>query len=208
MTMLRTVWTLTKWMKEIKAFISARGVPSLYLAQLAKAVASMNLPTDSDFENDSIEECLIRCLTLPAGQKLTDPFQMTSLSSYFSQLPPFGLMDIFNHLIMSKADCGKSMLSSCCSFEEYNLCLNGHIQSLAVKNQCHQGLVQFFMFVAGVISTQKEKTQDGEKLYRLWFILDSNGCVYSAFCRCKGGADQGCRHLGATLFELDDFLSN
>ena len=25
---------------------------------------------------------------------------------------------------------------------------------------------------------------------------------------CKGGADQGCRHLGATLFELDDFLSN
>ena len=24
---------------------------------------------------------------------------------------------------------------------------------------------------------------------------------------CKGGADQGCRHLGATLFELDDFLS-
>ena len=24
----------------------------------------------------------------------------------------------------------------------------------------------------------------------------------------RGGADQGCRHLGATLFELDDFLSN
>ena len=39
-------------------------------------------------------------------------------------------------------------------------------------------------------------------------MLDSNGPVYSAFCRCKGGADQGCRHLGATLFELDDFLSN
>ena len=64
------------------------------------------------------------------------------------------------------------------------------------------------MFVAGVIPTQKEKTQEAEKLYRLWFILDSNGSVYSAFCRCKGGADQGCRHLGATLFELDDFLSN
>ena len=26
--------------------------------------------------------------------------------------------------------------------------------------------------------------------------------------RCKGGADQGCRHIGATLFELDDFLSS
>ena len=64
------------------------------------------------------------------------------------------------------------------------------------------------MFVAGVIPTQKEKTQEGEKLYRLSFVLDSNGSVYSAFCRCKGGADQGSSHLGATLFELDDFLSN
>ena len=37
----------------------------------------------------------------------------------------------------------------------------------------------FFVFVAGVIPTQKEKTQEGEKLYGLLFILDSNG---SAFC--------------------------
>ena len=46
--------------KELKRFISARGVHvSTYhkseLIQLAKAVASMNLPTDPDFENDSIE---------------------------------------------------------------------------------------------------------------------------------------------------------
>ena len=47
----------------------------------------------------------------------------------------------------------------------------------------------FLVFVAGVIPTQKEKTQESEKLYRLWFVLDSNGSVYSAFCRCKGGAD-------------------
>ena len=32
--------------------------------------------------------------------------------------------------------------------------------------------------------------------------------MYTAFCRCKGGADQGCRNLGATFFDLDDFLSN
>ena len=141
-------------MKEIKGFISARGVPSLYLSQLAKAVASMNLPTDSDFENDSTEECLIRCLTLPAGQKLTDPFQMTSLSSDFSQLLPFGLIYIFNHLIMSKADYSKSMLSSCRSFEEYNLCLNGHIQSLGVKNQCH-----FCVCSWGHFNTEGENTR-------------------------------------------------
>jgi len=115
------------------------------LIQLAKAVAGMNLPTDPDFKNDSIEGCLIRCLTLPAGKKLTDPFQITSLSNDFSQLPPFGLMDIFDHLIMSKADYDKSMLSSWHSFEEYNLCLNGHIQSIGVKTvQDLDGSVFFF----------------------------------------------------------------
>ena len=37
--------------------------------------------------------------------------------------------------------------------------------------------VIFFLFEAGVIPTQKEKKQEGEKLYRLWFIFDSNGTV-------------------------------
>ena len=42
-----------------------------------------------------------------------------------------------------------------------------------------------FLFVSGVIPTQKENTQEGEKLYRLWFVLDLNGSMNSAFCRCK-----------------------
>ena len=58
------------------------------LIHLAKAIAFMDLPTDPDFENESIDECLSRRLTLPAGQKILDPFPskwhhcpMTSLSS-------------------------------------------------------------------------------------------------------------------------------
>ena len=103
--------------KAIKEFISARGVEvSNYrkpqLIELAKAMASMDLPIDPDFENCSIDECLIRCFTLPAGLKIPDHFQMSSLSHYFSQLPPFGLMDTFNHLIISKTDYDKAMLSS------------------------------------------------------------------------------------------------
>ena len=38
------------------------------LIHLTKAIASMDLRTDPDFENESIDECLSRCLTLPAGQ--------------------------------------------------------------------------------------------------------------------------------------------
>ena len=61
--------------------------------------------------------------------------------------------------------------------------------------------------MAGVIPTQKEKIR-GDILYKLWFVVDLAGSVYSAFCRCQGGADQRSRHKGETLFELDDFLSN
>ena len=93
---------------------------------------------------------------------------------------------------------------SCASLLERPICTFSSSQ----KKWYNFELIIKNVFVAGVIPPQKEKTQDGDKLYRLWFVLDSTGSVYSAFCRCKGGADQGCRHLGATLFELDDFLSN
>ena len=55
-------------------------------------------------------------------------------------------------------------------------------------------------------TNSEKKTQESDKLYRLWFVLDLTGSVYSAFCSCKHGSDQGCRHLGATLFEPDDFF--
>ena len=102
---------------------------------------------------------------------------MSSLSHDFSQLPPFGLMDIFNHLIMSKTDYDKAMLSSWRSFEEDNLCLKGHVQSLGVKTVQDLDGSTYYVFVAGVITTQKEKTQEGEKYYTLWFLLHSNGSV-------------------------------
>ena len=136
------------------------------------------------------------------------PFQMALLSNDFSQLPPIKMMDIFNHLIMGKTDNDKSTLSFWRSFKEYDICMNGHVQSLGVNGTKGLDGSIFFLFVAGVIPTQKEKTQEDDKLYRLWFIVDFTGSVYSAFCGCQGGADQGCRYLGEFLFELDDFLNS
>ena len=117
--------------KQIKAFISAQGVQvsthrKPELIKLAKAF--VDLPTHSDFESESIDECLLRNLALPARKKFFDPFQMASLSGDSSQLPPVGMMDIFNQLILSLTDYDKSMLSSWRSFEEYDLCMNGHVQ--------------------------------------------------------------------------------
>ena len=121
----------------------------------------MDLPTDPDFEIESIDEYLSRHLTLSVGQKILDPFQMALLSNAFSQLLPFGLMDVFNHLIMNKTDYDKSKLSSWCSFEGYNLCTNGHVQSLGVNTTEDLDSSTFFVFVARVIPTQKEKNSRG-----------------------------------------------
>ena len=121
----------------------------------------MDLPIDPDFENCSIDECLIRCLTLPAGLKIPDPFQMSSLSHDFSQLPPFGLMGTFNHLIICKTDYDKAMLSSWRSFEEYNLCLNGHVQSLGVKTVKDLDGSTYFVFVAGGYANTERKNTRG-----------------------------------------------
>ena len=112
--------------KEIKEFVSARGVQiSKYnktqLITLANALHSMDLPVDPDFENDSQDICLYKRLTLPAGKKMPDLFEIKDLSNDFSKVPSFGLVDIFNDLILSKADYDKQMLASWRSFDEYSL---------------------------------------------------------------------------------------
>ena len=66
----------------------------------------------------------------------------------------------------------------------------------------------YHVMIANVIPTRKEKTREGRPEYRLWFIISPKGSVYSAFCECKGGPDQRCKHLGASLFELEEFLSD
>ena len=161
----------------------------------------MNARTDPDFENDSIN-CLKKRLTMPVGKKVPDPFQMKNLSNDLSQLHPFGLLDIFNHLKMSKNEYDKEMLSSWRSFDEYSLCLDGHARHLEVEVVKDSDGVKYSVVVARVLPTQKGKAPEGKKHYGLWFMLCPNGAVYSAFCQCKGGADQGC------MFELDAFLSS
>ena len=92
--------------KQLKTY--PQGVPAssynkAQLIILAKAVFEMDLPVDPNFENDDLTPHLERRTTLPNGTKAPDPFQMTELTNDLSSLPPFGLLDIFNHLIMSRA---------------------------------------------------------------------------------------------------------
>ena len=198
-------------LSQLKTYLQERSVPAssynkAQLIILAKAVFEMDLPVDPNFENDDLTPQLEKRTTLPNGTKVPDPFQMTELTNDLSSLPPFGLLDIFNHLIMSRADYDKEALSSWRSFEEYSLFLDGYVRSIKLKTIDDAGET-FHVIVADVFPTQKDKTPEGNRCYKLWFILDKRGSVYSAFCQCKGGADQGCRHLSAAMFSLEDFLS-
>ena len=133
-------------------------------------------------------------------QESARSFQNFKRVIWRSSLPKFGLMDIFNHLIMSKTEYDKDMLASWRSFDEYKLFKNGHVRSLQHKNIFDNDDSKFHVIFGQVIPTQKEKTHKGNRVYKLWFILKPNGSIYSAFCRCIGGADQGCRHWNCSVW--------
>ena len=86
---------------------------------------------------------------------------------------------------MSRADYDKEALSSWRSFEEYSLFLDGYVRSIKQKTIDEAGET-FHVIVADVFPTQKDKTPEGNRCYKLWFILGKRGSAYSAFCRCKG----------------------
>ncbi|XP_062596797.1 uncharacterized protein LOC134258287 [Saccostrea cucullata] len=58
---------------------------------------------------------------------------------------------------------------------------------------------------SSVKPTQKDKTYLNKTAYDVWVIMAKNGNVKCAYCTCIGGADGGCRHIGATLYEIEAF---
>ena len=124
--------------KQLKMCVQQRGVPAssynkAQLIILAKAVFEMDLQVDPNFDNDNLTPHLQRRTTLLNGTKVPDPFQMNELTNDLSSLPPFGLLDIFNHLIVGRTDYDKEALSSWRSFEEYSL-FDGYVRSLKQKS--------------------------------------------------------------------------
>ena len=101
--------------------------------------------------------------------------------------------DIFNHSIMIQADYGKVCYPPSTHLKNITWEQMGKFRTLMA------GFFFFFVHLWLGWYQHKEKTQEGETLYRLWFVLDSNGSFYSVFCNCKCGADQECRHLGAVF---------
>ena len=143
------------------------------------------------------------------GIEIEDP--LSSVHKYvndFNTSLPFGLFDIFNHLIYSSTEYDKQGLAMYKAFDDYHLFEEGYVESLLTKPLPSVGV---HLFVAKVRPSMKKSDDDGKPFYNVWFILEakgaSRGSVLKAKCTCKGGQDGGCKHISAAMYSLEDLLN-
>ena len=85
------------------------------LVEIASAVERMVLPVDPNFEKDQTndaENLIIHDMVIP------NPFSLKTVNN-FNSSPPFGLYDIFNHLVYHSTDYDKQGLAAYKSFDDY-----------------------------------------------------------------------------------------
>ena len=196
---------------ELKNYLRERGIQLsdggkgkrkaelLDLCQKAAAMKEKKL-------DDSVEDCakpLEDKLQTSEGT-LPDPKTLSSWTHNFSTIAEFTFGDLYNYLI-GKDDYSPEDLRSFKSLLGFKLFRDGHVVDLRYcpvegKSLC------FFQFK--VKPTERAKTEDGQTTYNGFVILNSSGEVHSAFCPCKGGSDDCCRHVAAVLFDLQSTVSN
>ena len=116
---------------ELKKYLQERGVLvsgylKTLLVEIASAVQRMVLPVDPNFEKDQTNDAhnlIIHDMLIP------NPFSMKTVNNFTSS-PPFGLYDIFNHLVYHSTDYDKQGLAAYKSFDDHRLFNDGYVKSL------------------------------------------------------------------------------
>ena len=117
----------------MKQYLKARGVSVTgylkpALVEIAKSVEKMLIPV-LDYAKSKEENKLII-----HGVEIEDP--LSSAHEYvndFNASLPFGLFDIFNHLIYSSTEYDKQGLAAYKAFDDYRLFEEGYVESLLTK---------------------------------------------------------------------------
>ena len=130
---------------ELKKYLQERGVSvSGYLKssliEIASAVEAMMLQVDPIFERDKTNDAdslLIHDMQIP------NPFSLKTMNNFNNSLPPFGLYDIFNHLIYHSTEYDKQGLAAYKSFDVVGVTKYG--DGFALKSTS-----QLEMFVTGL----------------------------------------------------------
>lgn len=198
--------------RELQKYLADRGVSvnghlKPVLMDIASSIERLGLPLDPNFEKDNGEKCMEKRLFIHDMQ-ISDPFTMKTVNN-FIESSPFGLYDIFNHLIYHSTEYDKQGLASYKSYDDYRLFADGYVESLETLALRDSGV---HVVVRKVQPSMKSKTDDGKKFYELWFILEGRGAnkgtVLDAFCKCKGGRDGGCKHIAAAMYSLEELLNS
>lgn len=164
--------------------VSVTGYNKPILKEIAIAVQKLELPEDPDFLRDSVQDCVIKKLIL-AGLQNHKPLEHPGYTSDFTNIPQFGLIDIFNYLIFNRSDYDGKKLKGYKSYDDYRLFYDGNVEVLEFNDL---GDHRNCLFRAKVKPTQKDKTFLNKDFYELWIVLDKeDGYVITAHCECKGG---------------------
>ena len=133
-------------------------------------------------------------------------------------VPPYGIEDILNFLIVTSSDYDRQKVASYKAFEEYGLFEDGHVEDLKMKE-----ISGHFVFIANIHPMMKLKTKDVQQHYKLWFVIDGEReqkehgqtnltwkptarSVLPAYCQCPGGQGGACKHIAASLYSTHDCL--
>ena len=124
---------MTKCRSDLKQYLKARGVSVTgylkpALVEIAKSVEKMLIPV-LDYAKSKQENKLII-----HSVEIEDP--LSSAHEYvndFNASLPFGLFDIFNHLIYSSTEYDKQGLAAYKAFDDYRLFEEGYVESLLTK---------------------------------------------------------------------------
>ena len=196
----------------LKNYIQERGITvngylKPALVEIACAVEKMMLPIDPYFQHDNNDKNVQDSLIIHDMQ-IKDPFTMKTENNFIN-CPPFGLYDIFNHLIYHSSDYDKQGLAAFKSYEDYRLYEDGYVRSLETTLVQEAGV---HVFVGKVQPTMRAKTDDSKDFYDLWFVLEGKGpnksSVVEAYCKCKGGRDGGCKHIASAMYSLEALLNS
>ena len=90
---------------------------------------------------------------------IPDPFSRKTVNN-FNSSPPFGLFNIFNHLIYHSTDYDKQGLAAYKSFDDYRLFNDGYVESLLSAPLKHEGV---HVYIAKVKPFMKLKTDEGKE---------------------------------------------
>ena len=118
----------------MKQYLKARGVSLTgylkpALVEIAKSVEKMLIPVLGYAKSKEENKLIIY------GVEIEDP--LSSVHEYvndFNASPPFGLFDIFNHLIYSSTEHDKQGLAAYKEFDDYRIFEEGYVESLLTKS--------------------------------------------------------------------------